>query len=384
MNKKNKIIIILALIIAALLAAGIFAFGYSVKQKKQTVDEAVEVLKENKKQEKADKAEEEKEEDATVTAAAGDAGMEFEDVEENVYIVDDSANLKTQPSDDAETAETVSKSTLIKRTGTSDEWSRLSRNGHTYYVRNESVSTEMPDGATSGDNVESDVDDSDTSDDSSTATETSTGGKIIIIDPGHQAQGDNTQEAIGPGSSQTKARVSSGTSGVVSGLDEYQLNLIVSLQLRNELEDRGYTVYMTRETHDVDMSNKERAEFATEKNGDILVRIHANGSDDSSVSGALCMAPSSSNTFLSSDLISQSQNLSQKIIDAYCASTGFNNIGVYQTDEMSGINWSTMPVTIVEMGYMSNASDDANMADSDMEKKMVDGIANGIDAYFAS
>lgn len=41
-----------------------------------------------------------------------------------------------------------------------------------------------------------------------------------------------------------------------------------------------------------------------------------------------------------------------------------------------------MPVTIVEMGFMSNAGDDSKMADSDFQKKMVDGIADGIDQYF--
>ena len=206
-------------------------------------------------------------------------------------------------------------------------------------------------------------------------------GHIIVIDPGHQAQGDSNQEPVGPGSSETKARVSSGTSGCVSGLDEYELNLQVSQLLKTELENRGYTVYMTRETHDVNISNKERAEYAASVGGEILVRIHASGSEDSSVSGALCMAPSDSNAYVAS-LAESSQYLAQCIIDNYCAVTGFNNQGVYITDEMSGINWATMPVTIVEMGYMTNESDDSKMADSGFESTMVMGIANGIDQYF--
>ena len=205
--------------------------------------------------------------------------------------------------------------------------------------------------------------------------------QVIVFDPGHQGQGDSRKEPVGPGSSVMKARVTSGTTGCVSGLDEYELNLQVSLLLRTELESRGYTVYMTRETHDVNISNKERAEYASSVGGDILVRIHANGDDNSSVNGALCMAPSDSNAFVSA-LAPESQRLSQCIIDSYCQATGLRNRGVMITDDMSGINWSTMPVTIVEMGFMSNAGDDSKMADSDFQKKMVDGIADGIDQYF--
>ena len=53
------------------------------------------------------------------------------------------------------------------------------------------------------------------------------------------------------------------------------------------------------------------------------------------------------------------------------------------TDTMTGINWSTIPVTIIEMGFMSNQSDDTTMADSSFQDRMAEGIANGIDAYFA-
>ena len=41
-----------------------------------------------------------------------------------------------------------------------------------------------------------------------------------------------------------------------------------------------------------------------------------------------------------------------------------------------------MPVTILELGYMTNPSDDTNMENSDYQWNMVQGIANGVDSYF--
>ena len=49
---------------------------------------------------------------------------------------------------------------------------------------------------------------------------------------------------------------------------------------------------------------------------------------------------------------------------------------------ITGINWSKIPVMILEMGFMTNEHDDTAMQDADMQAKMVSGIADGIDLYF--
>ena len=208
-------------------------------------------------------------------------------------------------------------------------------------------------------------------------------GHVVGIDPGHQGENVDMSatEPNGPGSSTMKAKASTGTSGSFSGLPEYQLNLNVSLLLKDILEQHGYQVVMTRTDNDTAISNKERAELVASQGAEICVRVHANGDDSSSVSGALTMCPSQQNPYVSS-LYDSSNRLSQCIIDSYCAATGFQNRGIIYTDTMTGINWSTIPVTIVEMGFMTNQNDDLKMADSSFQQTMAEGIANGIDAYF--
>ena len=208
-----------------------------------------------------------------------------------------------------------------------------------------------------------------------------TGGHVICIDPGHQSSGDSTPEPNGPGSATMKARVTGGTSGRTTGVPEYQLNLAIGLQLQQELQARGYTVYMTRTSHDVNISNKERAEYATSVGAEITVRLHANGAENTGLSGALALSPSAGNPYVA-HLANASQTLSGCVLNAYCSATGMNNQGVQANDTMTGINWCTMPVTILEMGYMTNPNDDCNMQDRGFQYNMVQGIANGIDQYF--
>lgn len=205
--------------------------------------------------------------------------------------------------------------------------------------------------------------------------------KVIAIDAGHQQKGNSSLEPNGPGSKTKKAKVTSGTSGSATGLPEYKLNLQVAKKLKKELESRGYKVVMIRTKHNVNISNVKRAQIANEANADAFVRIHANSAGDSSVQGALTIAPTNQNKYLSNKIKKESRKLSDKVLKAFCKATGARNRGILYTDTMTGINWCTVPVTIVEMGFMSNRAEDRKMASASYQEKMVKGIADGLAAY---
>lgn len=207
------------------------------------------------------------------------------------------------------------------------------------------------------------------------------GGKVIVIDAGHQIHAMSATEPIGPGSSTRKAKVTGGTSGCVTHLAEYKLNLQVAKRLKKELVKRGYKVVMVRTKNDVKLSNVQRAKIANKHKADAFIRIHANSSESSSVKGALTIAPQNSNSYMSKTNRKKSQSLSGKVLKALCKATGAKNRGVMYTNSMTGINWCKVPVTIVEMGFMSNPSEDRKMATISYQNKIVKGIADGIDSF---
>lgn len=205
-------------------------------------------------------------------------------------------------------------------------------------------------------------------------------GPLIAIDAGHQAHGNPEQETIAPSSGKTKAKVADGTSGVATGIAEYEFNLNFSQCLKRKLESAGYRVFMIRESNDVNISNQERAAMANASGADVYLRIHANGGPPSA-KGIETYYPSKNNPDVG-HLSDASLRLSELILSEMCASTGAKGRGAMARDDLTGTNFAQMPTSLIECGYMSNAEEDKNLNDPNYQDAMALGILRALDRYF--
>jgi N-acetylmuramoyl-L-alanine amidase len=200
---------------------------------------------------------------------------------------------------------------------------------------------------------------------------------VVVVDPGHDLRANSDTEPIGPGSSTRKIKDGGGTRGVVSGLSEAQLNLRVSLRLRTLLRRAGVRVVMTRQTTSrTSMGNIARARIANDAGARLFLRIHADGLADRSARGTHTLHPALRRGW-TDDVYASSKRAAATVQRELVRALGFPDRGLNERSDFTGFNWSNVPVILVEMGFMTNPTDDRLLATGAYQQRAALGLCRG-------
>jgi N-acetylmuramoyl-L-alanine amidase len=199
---------------------------------------------------------------------------------------------------------------------------------------------------------------------------------LICLDPGHgtlPAVGRQT-EAIGPGSSVRKIKDGGGAPG------EAPVALAIALRTRALLQRDGYRVAMTRTGPDYAGGNIARARFCNARHAALMIRIHADGSTDSSQHGIKTLLPAFHRGW-TDDIYTQSLRAARKVQAAVVRSTGAKNIGLVPRSDLTGFNWADVPVILVESGFMTNPTEARLLRTPAYQLKVARGLTAGAEAF---
>ncbi len=200
---------------------------------------------------------------------------------------------------------------------------------------------------------------------------------VVVVDAGHDQYANPATEPIGPGSATRKIKDGGGTSGVVSGLREADLNMRVANRVRSLLERAGIRVVMTRtRTDGVSMGNIARARIANRVRAALFLRIHADGSSDPSARGTHALYPALHRGW-TDDVYAASKRAASVVQSETRRALGFPDRGLQERTDFTGFNWSDVPVTLVEMGFMTNPTEDRLLATPAYQQRAALGLCRG-------
>lgn len=155
-----------------------------------------------------------------------------------------------------------------------------------------------------------------------------------------------------------------GAIGELDGMKIYEenINLTISLLVRDELEKRGFTVVMSRET-DVFIELADRPAMAIDADADMFISLHCNSSTDSDISGYRMYYTARSG------LTYNAKKFAQYFINAFNSVKKIypNMVSPrYDYTDSSALGKNkyyavlcntNMPSILIEMGFITNESD---------------------------
>lgn len=206
--------------------------------------------------------------------------------------------------------------------------------------------------------------------------------KIIVIDPGHGGKITKQKEPISPGSKVLKAKNVFGAVGIKTKIPEHQVNLKVALKLKKYLTKAGYKVIMTRTSSSQTIGNIERAEIWNKNKADLVTRIHCDSSKDTSINGASMLVPGKVGYVKGISNISKYYG--EILLKTVTKEVGMKNNGVITRSDLTGFNWSKVPVVLIEMGFLSNKYEDKLLATESYQDKLANALYKGVEEIFSN
>ena len=205
---------------------------------------------------------------------------------------------------------------------------------------------------------------------------------LICLDPGHgtpPAVGRQT-EPIGPGSKVLKIKDGGGAAG------EAAVALAIAKRARVLLLARGYRVAMTRTGPTIHLGdgngNIARARFCNRRHAALMVRIHADGSGNTSLHGVSTLVPAW-HLGWTDDIYAPSLRAGRALQRAVVSATGAADRGLVQRADLTGFNWADVPAVLVEAGFLSNPAERRLLQTGAYQRRVARGLTAGVAAFIA-
>jgi len=370
MNKGKKLLVLLGILSLGLLClagCGRISIGTGITEKTEevTTEEVIPGLPEGVWSPDSEKVKE----------------NSFEEKKDYVETVQDGTLIHVSPDENGDVYMVLVKGVNMKRTGVNGAWTRVKLNSGSYYVKSSDVTPCTVKWA-----EEKDV---------------TWINHLIYIDPAKQIAPDPSLEALFPGgdvpeqtydangnvistiqrTSTSKEKMGKSSQGISSGKYEYEITLAAAYSIQAELIRRGYNVILSRSANNVNISNGQRALRAVEEGAELYLRISAGNGSDYSQSGIMGCITTAANEATKAHY-QENYTLCSSVLQETVKRTGADNNGIYQTDDITALNFCTMPALSLNIGYLTSEEDDKQLNDSTYLEKMAQGIADGIDLFF--
>lgn len=202
---------------------------------------------------------------------------------------------------------------------------------------------------------------------------------LICLDPGHgtpPAIGRQV-EPIGPGSKVMKIKDGGGATG------EAAVALAIARRTRSLLLARGYRVAMTRTGPTFRYGNGgniARAQFCNRRHAALMVRIHADGSSNTSLHGISTLVPALHRGW-TDDIYAPSLRAGRSIQRALVGATGAADRGVVRRSDLTGFNWANVPAVLVETGFLTNPTERRLLHTGAYQQRVAAGILAGVAGF---